>query len=191
MGVESISEDARARLLKDFKAVLPFEKKEEDNGFIRIRGLASTYAEDRHGERVVGPEAFKNLSEFMTNPIMFANHNENDPLGHYVSVEATKKGLEVEGLVTNTAHPWYPMIKAGSIRTFSIGGRAKYDYPDITEIYLHEISVVTVPANPEARFTLAKALNACMHTPELEQEENLVDQFIREYAEIIKQMKRG
>jgi phage head maturation protease len=93
----------------------------------------------------------------------------------------------VEGVVTNTAHPWYSMIKAGSIRTFSIGGRAKYDYPEITEVYLHEISVVTIPANPKAVFGLAKAL----HVDAPEPEEDVYSDFIREYATILKLLKRS
>lgn len=145
---------------KHFEILAGFKSVEEHGDGLRIAGYASTYEMDRDGEKVV-PGAFeKSLSHYMdTNPVMLWNHDAAQPIGHFTGARVDGNGLWVEGVVTAHNHPVYPLIKGGSVRTFSIGGQFGYEGADIKEVDLFEISVVSIPANPKAVFSVQKAFD--------------------------------
>lgn len=127
-----------------------------------IEGYANTSTKDRVGD-VVMPEAFrKSLATFLKNPVLLANHDWNDPCGKILSAEITDKGLYVKARISDTRPDIKTLINEGCLSTFSIGyNEIDADFDESTktkyvkELELLEISVVTVPANIEASFTVA------------------------------------
>jgi phage head maturation protease len=87
-------------------------------------------------------------------------------MGYYPRVSVIpNRGLGVEGKITNSPHPDAKHVRfqliEGALRTLSIGGSFFYmdDMRGIEEIRLHEISLVVVPANPDAMiFTMPVTL---------------------------------
>jgi phage head maturation protease len=125
------------------------------------------YPEDRYGD-VIGQtdEVFKNAIEtyFKLNPILLYEHGldqviGNKPLGQVIDYRFDDYGLWVKAYVMKPV--WEPMIevyrkiKAGILRTFSIGGLWAYQSNEIVRADLVEISVVATPAQPYAVFDLA------------------------------------
>lgn len=133
-----------------------------------IEGYASTKFIDRVKD-VVLPTAFeKSLPEFLkgSHPLLF-NHNPNEPVGKIVGAKIDDTGLFVRaeiGKDYGRADDVWKMIQDGVLKAFSIGfiikkTEEKDDEPNvryITELDLLEISIVSVPANKEALFTVAE-----------------------------------
>ena len=136
---------------------------------IYIEGWASVrYPEDRYGD-VLGPtsETFRQSVEtyFNLNPILLYEHGldpiiGNKPLGQVISYRFDDEyGLWVKAFVRKPT--WQPMveiyesIKAGILRTFSIGGLWSRQGQEIVSADLFELSVVATPAQPYAVFNRA------------------------------------
>ncbi|AGK61495.1 Phage head maturation protease [Archaeoglobus sulfaticallidus PM70-1] len=141
----------------------------EDEKNVFVEGYASAAVEDLDGE-IISEEALQKVAKELTEepynkvfldhaPMKFnANFEEKLPIGRIIEAEAK----EVEGklklwmkLVLNKAHPYfevvYKSIKEGFLNAFSIGfqvlqrkGRV------ITDLKVLEVSLVGIPANPEA-----------------------------------------
>lgn len=155
-----------------FHADFVFTKaKEEESGDLVLVGYASTWGIDRDNERV-DPRAFDDsLEKYLAkNPIVLYQHNPEWPIGNVISGEVDAYGLRVKALIPRPAdgeaewaHTAYQKIKAGILKTFSIGGYMDREVKGgewvITRVELFEISVVAVPANPDSIFEAAvKAL---------------------------------
>lgn len=153
---------ARAKHWLDF-TVTAISKKDASGECI-IEGYANTSTKDRVGD-VVLPSAFeKSLPTYLKNPIILANHDWNDPCGKALEARITDKGLYIKARISDTRADIKTLINEGCLSTFSIGyNEVDADFDDQTntkyvkELELLEISVVTVPANTEASFTLAQA----------------------------------
>lgn len=137
-------------------------KKSGESGGRKIRGLANANTLDRSKE-IVDPKAFKSsLDTYMSNPIVFYNHDWNDAIGKVVSSKISKKGLEVEieiGKGYPAADNAWAQIEQGILKAFSIGFRplrVEYDEDNdiltIKDMELFEVSVVTIPMNRESLF---------------------------------------
>ena len=146
--------------------------KQDDNGdeVLEIVGYASTGSKDRHGD-IILPEAWKKgTSEYERNPIILAYHNHDTPAGKTTGLEINKKGLKITGQISKAAGNVYTLVKEGILSTFSVGFMVKdADYDEKTNIFvikeaeLLEISVVAVPANPDATFSIAKCFEYANH----------------------------
>lgn len=143
--------------------------KDSDDNLV-ISGYASTPDTDRIGD-VVLSEAWTRsggLDNFKKNPIILFNHNHNNPIGKATKVESTKAGLELEAKISKAAPGGvYELIKDGVLGTFSVGfivKDAEYvpetDGFKIKDAELLEVSVVTVPMNQAATFSLAKSFES-------------------------------
>lgn len=103
---------------------IPFEKKnisDTETGSVKIRGLASTCNLDRYGDSVE-PTAFaKILEAFMKNPVMLLQHNQNKPIGKFLSAEVVNDGLEVVGEILYDEDDVVAKVKSGVMQAFSIG----------------------------------------------------------------------
>ena len=142
---------------------------EDDDGSINIKGYASTNASDRAGD-VIDHEAWtKNggLENFKGNPIILFNHDYNRPIGRATSLEVTDKGLELGARISKSAGDVKELIKDGVLGAFSVGFRVKdADYMKETDGYkikdaeLFEVSVVSVPCNQTAMFSIAKSFDS-------------------------------
>jgi len=144
-----------------------FQTKEvsEADDYIEIEGYASTHSKDRDGDIIV-IDAWnsKALKNYKKNPILLAYHDHKQPIGETTSIEVDDKGLKVKGKIYKAAGSVYTFIKNNVLKTFSVGflmNDATYDPKDdtfyIRDVELWEISVVSVPANADATFSLAKS----------------------------------
>lgn len=125
--------------------------------------IASTNAVDSYGEIV---EQNWNLERYNTNPLVLYGHNRFDlPIGHATDVGVDESGKLVAKLhfVTKEANPLaeqvWQSIKQKSLRAVSVGftsGEPRIDRVNghdvlvLNDNELREISVVPMPANPEA-----------------------------------------
>lgn len=138
----------------------------EFDGYGSVFGIVDSYNE------VVAPGAFaKSIAEIKASerplPVLW-NHNSNEPIGKYVELSEDAVGLRVRGeLLTGAvqrAKEVSELIAAKVVSGLSIGfwPRAytrddKTGVVTLTECELREISVVTFPANGEARIETIKA----------------------------------
>ena len=144
---------------------------------IYIEGYASTNDIDRSGD-VVPPAVWeKGMQNYLKNPIILAYHDHDDPVGRMVEHKIDSKGLWIKARISAAAEI-YELVKDNVLTAFSIGFKimdAEYNSAAevflIKELELIEISVVSVPANQNTLFSLAKAFK----TPE--QYTNFKEQF--------------
>jgi HK97 family phage prohead protease len=132
-----------------------------------FEGWASTPAVDRQGE-VVLPEALAaSLPDYMRNPIVTYAHDWLHPIGRTTEARATEAGLHVRILLgrTTRAREIWQLIEDRILRSLSIGFNAGpedgYERDGIwhwRRIELLEISIVPIPANPQATITIARQL---------------------------------
>ena len=142
---------------------------EDDDGSINIRGLASTNSLDRAGD-VINHDAWTKsggLDGFKQNPVILFNHNYDRPIGRATSMEVSKEGLELGAKISKSAGDVRDLIKDGVLGAFSVGFRVKdaeyneeTDGFEIKDAELFEVSVVSVPANQTATFSLAKSFDS-------------------------------
>ena len=140
---------------------------ETDDGGIDIKGSASTNALDRAGD-VIEAEAWTKggLENFKGNPIILFNHNYDKPIGRATGLEVTDNGLEISAKISKAAGDVRDLVKDGVLGAFSVGFRVKdADYMAETDGYkikdaeLFEVSVVSVPCNQGATFSVAKSFD--------------------------------
>lgn len=136
---------------------------------LKIAGYANTVTKDRTDEIVTAEAWAKGLENFRKNPVMLYQHKKDQPIGRFDKLVVDKKGLYVEGTISEVAERNYgihTLIKDGALKSFSVGFRAldgKYDKVadtlTITDVELLEISVVSVPANQESLFSIRKSFD--------------------------------
>lgn len=126
--------------------------------------IASTNALDSYDEVV---EQDWDLSRYRANPVVLWAHNSRElPIGQCTRCEVVAGKLECTLRFERheKAETIFQMVKSGTLRAVSVGfipGEHKMDKRGGKDVVvlrnnkLHEISVVSIPANPEA---LAKAL---------------------------------
>lgn len=163
----------------DFKSL----KKSDGTTGTKIKGYASTPTVDRYKD-VVEPEAFREtiLKAYKKNPMILFQHDPMQPIGKATVLSIDSSGLYIEAEIHND--PVEEKIAQGILRTMSIGYipleteyRDKNGYVlniqdpnDMSRIWnedgvkriikrldLVEVSIVTVPANPDALFTMEKS----------------------------------
>ena len=142
---------------------------EDDDGGVNIKGYASTNHSDRAGDSIDHDAWTKNggLENFKGNPIILFNHDYNRPIGRATSLEVTDRGLELGARISKSAGEVKDLIKDGVLGAFSVGFRVKdADYIKETDGYmikdaeLFEVSVVSVPCNQAAMFSIAKSFDS-------------------------------
>jgi HK97 family phage prohead protease len=154
---------------KIFNIVSSFKTIEKEDATIYISGMASTKDQDRAGD-VIEAEAWAKggLLNFTKNPIILFNHNYDKPIGKATNLEVIDGGLRLEALISKSAPDGVAeLIKEGILGAFSVGFRVKdADYIEetgglkIKDAELFEVSVVSVPCNQAATFSLAKSFDS-------------------------------
>ena len=131
-----------------------FTASTESDDSIYIEGYASTVDRDRQGDVIPMAAWNSGLKNYLKNPIILAYHNHQMPIGKMVEHKVTDQGLWVRAQIPQEVGDVYKLIKKGILSAFSVGFRvrdADYDSASesflIKELELHEISVVSVPAN--------------------------------------------
>ncbi|MBD3834019.1 MAG: HK97 family phage prohead protease [Brevundimonas sp.] len=130
-----------------------------------IEGYASVFGNRDLDGDIVMPGAFKGLSGSVA---MLWGHDQKRPIGVWDEVVEDATGLRVKGrLLTNTRDgaDALEFAKAGAVRGLSIGYRTvKSSFSRekkarlLEQVALHEISLVAIPANPQARVERVKSL---------------------------------
>ncbi len=142
-----------------------FEKGVETEDTLVIEGYASTPDLDADGDNILATAW--DLKRYQKNPIILFNHNKSLPMGVAIKMAPDSKGLFIQAEISKTSQ-YYSMVKEGILRTFSVGFRPTEVKPKndksggllISKAELHEISVVTVPSNPEAIFSIKKSFDS-------------------------------
>ena len=152
---------------KIFNLTSTFKTHAEEDGSVLIRGMASTVDFDRAGDSI-SAEAWQKggMANFEKNPIILFNHDYDKPIGRATGLKAGPNGLEMEAKISKHAH-CAALIKDGVLGAFSVGFRVKdADYIKetdglmIKDAELFEVSVVSVPCNQSATFSLAKSFDS-------------------------------
>ena len=153
---------------KIFNLTSTFKSHTEEDGSVKIRGMASTTEFDRAGDSISADAWTKGgLKNFEKNPIILFNHDYNRPIGRATGLKATENGLEMEAKISKAAKDVVDLVKDGVLGAFSVGFRVKdADYLEetdglrIKDAELFEVSVVSVPCNQTATFSLAKSFDS-------------------------------
>jgi len=154
---------------KIFNLTSTFKALDEDDSGVNITGYASTKDFDRAGDTIM-PEAWTKggLNNFEKNPIILFNHNYDKPIGRATGLKVTENGLELKAKISKSApENVATLVKEGILGAFSVGFRIKdADYLEetdglkIKDAELFEVSVVSVPCNQAATFSLAKSFDS-------------------------------
>lgn len=126
-----------------------------------FEGYGSVFGvQDSYGDKVQ-KGAFKRTLKEDRRPAMLWQHDTSLPIGVYTDVREDKTGLYVKGKFTagvRQADEALLLLRDGALDGLSIGFRTKKSDLDeetgerlITEAKLYEVSLVTFPANEDAR----------------------------------------
>ena len=134
-----------------------------------ITGIASTPSTDRDDD-VLEPMG----AEFALPIPLLWQHNHNQPIGEVTDAKVTEKGIEItakiakideDGKLKARIDEAWQSIKSGLVKCLSVGFKIKeYSYFEsswglhVKAWEWYELSVVTVPANPDAMITSVKSI---------------------------------
>jgi HK97 family phage prohead protease len=163
--------------LNEFKA---------DDDTRTIEGWASIYDYTDSQKDIVVRGAFaKSLKS--SKPAMLWQHRMDCPIGVWDVAEETDRGLLVRGRILDTVagNDAYKLAKAGAVKGLSIGYTPKRQEFDrdkgtrkLLEVELHEVSLVTFPANDRAKLTRVKSQDDAPMT------EREFEEFLRDVGEL-------
>lgn len=158
----------RTLKVRDFALSLKAEGVGDDgtfDGYGSVFGVVDSYQE------VVAPGAFTDsLAELAAKdrrvPVLW-QHRQDQPIGVYSAISEDDTGLKVNGQLlidsVGQAREAHALMKAGAVTGLSIGywvRESSYDEKSgirtLTKLDLVEVSLVTFPANDEARVEAVK-----------------------------------
>lgn len=153
---------------KVFKLDSLIKSMDEEGDSLNIVGYASTASMDRSSDKILATAWTKGgLRNFEANPILLFNHNYDKPIGKVVEIVTDAKGLKIKGVISTSAGDVYNLVKEGVLSTFSVGFLIKdADYDKavdgliVKDAELLEVSVVSVPCNQDATFSVAKSFDS-------------------------------
>lgn len=146
----------------------------EFDGYGSVFGVKDSYSD------IIVPGAFaKSLAAWQEKgrlPALLWQHNMSEPIGIYTEMREDETGLYLKGRLLIDDDPLakraHAHMKAGSLSGLSIGYVLNdYDYDNqkdafiLKDIDLWEVSLVTFPANDEARISNVKSLLERGETP--------------------------
>ena len=154
---------------------------EEGSASLKITGYLSTFHNTDRQNDIILQGAFDSTLKGLESLPMLVDHSNkvNSHVGSWSNFRVDAKGLLADGVIIrseNTEHI-QALIKGGHINTLSIGGVFKYANNgnaskdgtfSVEKIALLECSIVSVPANPLARFEMKSFFNEpkCPEVPE-------------------------
>ncbi len=135
---------------------------DQDDGFFRFEGLASTFGNIDLTDDIIEKGAFiESLAQLL--PKVLWQHYSDEPIGMPEIIAENEEGLFLRAKLpiedTLVSGRVMPQVKVGSIDSMSIGFNIPAGGSEtredgirvIRKINLKEVSLVTFPANPEAR----------------------------------------
>ena len=138
---------------------------------IFIEGFANRFQMDGkllvdRGNDLIPPEAFE-VEEFKTLPIIFFNHDRNQPVGKATQIQKKEDGLFIKVKMSNSDHPEVSrvrtLVKEGILKAFSVGfDPIKIDQEEvegekvnvIKRANLLEVSIVSIPMAQHSLFNV-------------------------------------
>lgn len=146
----------------------------EVEGEFHIVGYAATTDFDLQGDVITEEALADSAADLLKNSTVLLNHDLKRPIGRVTKVNFDRHGLLIDALISKTEAEIIQKIKEGVLNKFSIRGqvleRERKFMPEldrtvnvIKKMTLVEVSLVSVPANPEARavgWYVSKALEA-------------------------------
>jgi HK97 family phage prohead protease len=134
-----------------------------------IEGFASTSNEDRDGEYFPKELLEKAAQEYIRMGTLLFDHGNDSVYGRRTIGKLFKANVDEEGRMyvkgrVSDDYIW-EKIELGELQSFSIGGKASWETREVggriigvaTSLEIFEVSIVSVPANPEALFSIAKS----------------------------------
>jgi HK97 family phage prohead protease len=164
--------DLSSQESKSFREIKDKDGQRLDFLDVSIKGYLSTWQdttpEDRDGDYVVKGAFSDSIKSFMRNPIMLMNHSAKveDAVGVFTVLREDGKGLYFEGMLSNSPSDRMKDVRSkvaeNIIKTVSMGGRFEYgnDQRAIHKVTLFEGSLVSIPANPDALFSVRECTEA-------------------------------
>lgn len=139
----------------------------EDDQSLTIKGYASTVNKDRVGDVILKDAWSKGgLNNYLKNPVILAFHDHKRPIGKMIDYTVDEVGLKITAKISKAAGDITDLIKDGVLQAFSVGVRVKEaDYDNATDTFLikdvelHEVSIVSIPANQDSLFSIAKCFD--------------------------------
>lgn len=155
--------------MKEIKFIGQLDTKGPDEQGV-FTGRASVFGVKDQGDDIVMPGSFttslKEHSDRKTMPVMLWSHDPAKTIGVYDAISEDSSALHVKGrlaLGTQAGREAYELMKMGAISGLSIGYQTKRSEFDpkqkarlLHEVKLHEISLVSMPMNEEARVDYVK-----------------------------------
>ena len=155
-----------------FDFPLDIRKQTEESGEFHIVGYAATTDFDMQGDVITDEALMGSSLDLLKNSTVLLNHDIKLPIGKVTKAEFDKHGLLIDVLISKTEPDIIQKIKEGILNKFSIRGevleREKKYMPELDRVVnvikrmsLIEVSLVSVPANPEAKaigWYISKAL---------------------------------
>lgn len=162
----------KGQLVVPFEIKQMIDEEEGDSKRFVIEGYASTFGNVDRGYDMVMPGAFANsISEFKRGekqvPVLY-QHNMRNPIGRIREMREDNKGLYIKAAMPldmmQVREEIAPLMRDNVLNAMSIGYFTdRYEKDDVEgirkllEIDLYEVSIVTLPMNPEAMVTSVKA----------------------------------
>lgn len=121
---------------------------------------------DRGGDIIESTAWPPTLPSFLKLGTMLLYHDTKRPVGRWTSADARSDGLYLRGVVGSgwkDADEARAMIRDGAVRAVSVGFNPRDGFRDksgawhYTQVSLLEVSLVTIPMNQEATFSLDNA----------------------------------
>lgn len=164
-------------------SITDVEVRSDENAII-IKWMASTPEIDRYNSIITADWIRWGMDNYIANPVILLGHDSDKAIWTMIEHKVDNTGLFITAKLTMNLDNVFQAIKEGITKGFSIGfyplSRSyetkdwtplaaltqeqldQLDYNDIirkiTKLDLVEISVVNVPANPSALFTMQKAV---------------------------------
>jgi HK97 family phage prohead protease len=138
------------------------------DGKVVVEGMASTPDIDSY-ESVIEPSAYADsMRDYLAkNPVVLLQHKHDKPIGQVVEYSIDQGGLFVRAEITEDVDGSFSAIKNRVLRGFSVGFMpVSYEFRMVgereilvlTKIDMKEISIVSVPANPNTIFNVARSM---------------------------------
>ncbi len=156
-----------------FNFPLDIMKQGVEEGEFHIVGYAATSDFDLQGDIITEEALRASQLDLLKNSTVLLNHDVTLPIGRVTKAEFDTRGLLIDVLISKTEPDVIQKIKEGILNKFSIRGqvldREKKFIPELDKVVnvikrmsLVEVSLVSVPANPEAKaigWYISKALS--------------------------------
>lgn len=141
----------------------------EEENRVEFHGYASVFNTLDLQNDIIMNNAFKNLPESV--PLLW-QHDQTFPIGKITHISQDENGLYIEGFITKytfTGKEAIHLIEEGILDSLSIGYfvRDFFEVNEVnylTEIDLVEVSLVSIPANKNAKLSMKNILKDKIQT---------------------------